>query len=98
MIALLNTSFSIHLEAFRVGHYVIFVIEAIVVNIMAKCRDDKGNSVEVIEHCVFGHVLGPQDVVAMLSHIGPVKVVVVLYLLVVSVVYLNYEVKILSLV
>ena len=77
MEVLLYVFVTIHLADRRLGNNMITIVEAIMLHIVTKCGHQQRKSVYVLEVCFLDHALALQNQMAMLSHIRPMKVIMV---------------------
>jgi hypothetical protein len=69
VVSLLDIGIPVHLVAFGVGHGMVLVVEPVMVDVVAKCSDQQGNSIQVIELGVLSQVLGLEDVMDVLGNV-----------------------------
>ena len=69
------------------------IVKSIMSNIMAQRSYKQGQCVDVVKLGQFAHILCVQNVMAVLCHVRPMQVVVVLHGPVVLVVYLDNELQ-----
>ena len=69
MEVLLDVLLAVHLADGRLGHNMVPVVEAIMLDVMAEGGHDQGNIVEVIKLGIFHQVLRLEDKANVLSHI-----------------------------
>ena len=84
MEALLDTRLAIHLVSRRVGHHMVFVIEPIMLNVVAQGCHQQSQCIKFVKLSIFVKLLGLQNKVDMLGHVTPVKVIMIRHSLKIS--------------